>query len=168
MLAGSAEVHAPTIFTLSYAKSLNINLVDPPLRYNRVDLLKGDHGPFEAGAVTKFFVNPKAGKIIGDLAKPLVNANVGYSFTDWDKADMLPITESIAVTAMYSKLPDVIPSNGFVTANKVWKDAPKDKPVIWFKLYRHIEGGKLEAVPGAEIKKLDGITSVTWNNFKRD
>lgn len=52
-----------------------------------------------------------------------------------------------------------------VTATKTWVNGPAAKPEIWFKLYRQIESGPIEAVPGALIIKLpNGTTSVTWTD----
>ncbi len=43
-----------------------------------------------------------------------------------------------------------------VKGQKIWIDAPKQTPDIWFKLYRSTEGGELEEVPQAEILKVKG------------
>ena len=41
-----------------------------------------------------------------------------------------------------------------------------DKPTVWFKLYRNIEGGEPVAVEGAELKELpSGTESVTWEGM---
>ncbi|MDO5689877.1 MAG: Cna B-type domain-containing protein [Tissierellia bacterium] len=58
-----------------------------------------------------------------------------------------------------------------VTANKSWVNGPVDKPTTWFTLYRKIEGGTGERVTqdasGTAVspKKLEGISSVTWENM---
>ncbi|NLD88559.1 MAG: Cna B-type domain-containing protein, partial [Clostridiales bacterium] len=50
-----------------------------------------------------------------------------------------------------------------ISAQKIWVDSRNIHPTIWFKLYRHIEGGSLEEVPNAEIKELkSGNTKVRW------
>ena len=64
------------------------------------------------------------------------------------------------------------PSGITVTANKVWKDLPsgwtEHLPTIWFKLYRSVEGGTAEAVPGLAMQKLPaGVTQVSWNGLEK-
>ena len=61
----------------------------------------------------------------------------------------------------------VIPANAAAKAEKKWVGGPKDHPDIWFKLFRNVEGGMVEAVPGAEIKRLaNGTTVVEWNGLE--
>lgn len=60
-----------------------------------------------------------------------------------------------------------------VKATKVWDDSAlgesaKDveHPTVYFKLYRAIEGGEPEAVPGAALAKLEnGTTEYTWKEI---
>jgi len=50
-----------------------------------------------------------------------------------------------------------------ITAKKVWVNGHAPRPTVWFKLYRQVEGGTAEEVPGAEIKELpNGITTAKW------
>ena len=81
-----------------------------PDGYITVTFDKGEHGILTGKTV--YYVNPKAGKTIGDteIVKPKVTAEIGYKFTDWDKADTTPITgpEDIVVRAQYTALDDVI------------------------------------------------------------
>ena len=57
--------------------------------------------------------------------------------------------------------------NGNITANKVWQNGPNDRPTVWFRLYRNIDGETPTPVDGAEIKKLDnGTTKVEWSNLE--
>jgi len=55
-----------------------------------------------------------------------------------------------------------------VEATKVWSGGENlgtARPTVWFKLFRQVGNGTAEAVPGAVIKKLDGITSVKWEGI---
>ena len=57
--------------------------------------------------------------------------------------------------------------NGNITANKVWQNGPNDRPTVWFRLYRNIDGETPTPVDGAEIKKLDNSTTkVEWSNLE--
>ena len=62
-----------------------------------------------------------------------------------------------------------IPTQGVVTANKIWENGPTPRPTTWFKLYRSTDDGlTVEEVPVSEapIKELpDGTTSVTWTGL---
>ena len=55
-----------------------------------------------------------------------------------------------------------------VTATKKWIGGEKAnnglRPTVWFKLYRQIKDGALEAVPGASVKKVVS-DKATWNNI---
>ncbi|HHJ2557249.1 fibronectin binding protein [Streptococcus pyogenes] len=55
-----------------------------------------------------------------------------------------------------------------ITAKKIWVDAPKEKPIIYFKLYRQLSGEKEVAVDDAELKQINSESqqeiSVTWTN----
>ncbi|HEP1253874.1 TPA: fibronectin-bing protein SfbII [Streptococcus pyogenes] len=55
-----------------------------------------------------------------------------------------------------------------ITAKKIWVDAPKKKPIIYFKLYRQLPGEKEVAVDDAELKQINSEgqqeISVTWTN----
>ncbi len=100
-----------------------------------------------------------------DLAKTDASGNE-YVYTvrevDADGQDFVP--------AGYDKAEkDLTVTNTFeiaetdITATKVWVDGPAEKPATWFQLFRKIEGGAKEAVPGSAIKKLkNGQTEVTW------
>ncbi len=53
-----------------------------------------------------------------------------------------------------------------IEANKNWVNGPSDRPDIWFKLYRQLEGSQLEEVTEASIKKLSsGTTKVKWEGM---
>ena len=64
---------------------------------------KGAHGEFADGAVTKYFVNPNAGKTLADITKPGINAAEGWKHTGWDKADTEEIKANLTVTAQYKE-----------------------------------------------------------------
>lgn len=55
-----------------------------------------------------------------------------------------------------------------VTATKKWIGGEKAnnglRPTVWFKLYRQIKDGALEAVPGASVEKVVS-DKATWNNI---
>ncbi|HER5555436.1 TPA: fibronectin-bing protein SfbII [Streptococcus pyogenes] len=55
-----------------------------------------------------------------------------------------------------------------ITAKKIWVDAPKEKPIIYFKLYRQLPGEKEVSVDDAELKQINSEgqqeISVTWTN----
>ena len=60
------------------------------------------------------------------------------------------------------------PTDARAKAVKEWDGGPVEKPTVWFKLYRQVEGEDPEAVPisEAEIKELpDGITEVVWTGL---
>ncbi|MBU5428062.1 Cna B-type domain-containing protein [Tissierella pigra] len=64
----------------------------------------------------------------------------------------------------------VSPTNATAKAVKEWVNGPENRPTIWFKLYRHIEGGAKEEVPAVEapIKELkSGTTEVVWNTLTK-
>ena len=62
------------------------------------------------------------------------------------------------------------PLSGAVTGNKVWTGGIEtNRPTVYFKLFRQIEGGEVEAVPGAEVKALPhGTLQVQWTVDKQD
>ena len=86
-----------------------------PDGYITVTFDKGEHGSKIEGQKV-YYVNPKAGKTIGDteIAKPTVTPETGWKQkTDadaWDKDDGTPITgsEDIVVKAQYTPIDDVI------------------------------------------------------------
>ena len=79
-----------------------------PNGYVTVTFVKGEHGTKIEGQ-TVYYVNPNARKTIGDLARPKVEAEIGYKFTEWDKLDTKEITTDIEVSALYDKIDDIIP-----------------------------------------------------------
>lgn len=55
-----------------------------------------------------------------------------------------------------------------ITAKKEWVNGPSDKPLVYFRLYRHIQGEEASMVADAEIKVVDGQSNqVTWENLDK-
>ena len=73
------------------------------------------------------------------------------------------MTKGFTVTNTYQKIDK--------EANKVWKGELKEgetRPIIWFKLYRKVEGGEDQDVQDQEVEKLEnGTTKVTWKDLDR-
>ena len=80
-----------------------------PDGYITVTFDKGEHGKEIIGQ-TVYYVNPKAGKTIGDLSKPRVTPETGKKTDGWDTLDTEEIkgTNDIVVKAKYTALPDAI------------------------------------------------------------
>lgn len=78
-----------------------------PEGYVNLTFDKGEHGTLDGKTV--YYVNPKAGKTVGDIKKPSVTADTGHKFKGWDTKDTTPIESDITVTALYSGFEDVIP-----------------------------------------------------------
>ena len=54
----------------------------------------------------------------------------------------------------------------WIIARKVWSDETAEHPTIWFRLYRQTSDGQPEAVPNAELKKLEnGRLEVAWDGL---
>ncbi|MFR4764119.1 MAG: InlB B-repeat-containing protein, partial [Anaerococcus obesiensis] len=58
---------------------------DKPKGYVEVIFEKGKHGVLEG--ITKYYVNPKAGKKLKEIKHPEIKANNGYEKYGWDKDD---------------------------------------------------------------------------------
>ncbi|MDO5689257.1 MAG: Cna B-type domain-containing protein [Tissierellia bacterium] len=55
-----------------------------------------------------------------------------------------------------------------IKATKKWSGGITPRPTIWFKLYRQVSGGRLEAVPNTSILKLEnGTTEVVWTGLDK-
>ena len=78
-----------------------------PVDYVAVLFIGGDHANKLDGQFL-YYVNPKAGKTIGDLTKPTVTPDVGWKHTGWDVQDSTLIKDYIFVVAQYTALDDVI------------------------------------------------------------
>ena len=81
-----------------------------PEGYVTVTFDKGEHGK-EITGKTVYYVNPKAGKTLGDklIVKPTVTPKTGWKADGWDKEDTQSITGDLTVTAKYEAIADVIP-----------------------------------------------------------
>lgn len=83
-----------------------------PIDYVAVLFIGGDHANKVDGNAI-FYVNPKAGKTIGDLKKPKVTPDTGWKQkadpNAWDVSDDTVIKDYIFVVAQYEALNDVIP-----------------------------------------------------------
>ena len=80
----------------------NGNFNDKPHGYVEVIFEKGDHGDLEG--VTKYYVNPKAGKTLAEIAHPKIVAKTDYKVKGWDTDDKTVINNNIIVTALYEKI----------------------------------------------------------------
>ena len=91
-----------------------------PEDYVAVLFIEGEHAQKLEGQVL-YYVNPKAGKTIGDLKQPKITPDTGWNYKGWDKADTTEIKDYMFVVAQYEARPDVVPAlkgNG----------TPNDKP----------------------------------------
>ena len=75
---------------------------DKPHGYVEVIFEKGDHGDLEG--ITKYYVNPKAGKTLAEIAHPKIVAKTDYKVKGWDTDDKTVINNNIIVTALYEKI----------------------------------------------------------------
>ncbi|QQB62239.1 InlB B-repeat-containing protein [Anaerococcus vaginalis] len=80
----------------------NGNINDKPHGYVEVIFEKGDHGDLEG--ITKYYVNPKAGKTLAEIAHPKIVAKTDYKVKGWDTDDKTVINNNIIVTALYEKI----------------------------------------------------------------
>lgn len=78
-----------------------------PKGYARVVFKAGENGAFEAGEITAYDVLMKKDvkRTLGEVKKPKVKANDGFTFKAWDKADTteLVVNEKTEVTATYNQ-----------------------------------------------------------------
>ena len=104
---------AETTIKASYKDADEIIPYDPenptnkPIGYVRVTY-KAEEG-LSLKEAKAYYVNPEAGKTLGQLEKPEVEAKVGYTFDKWDKDDKTVIDKDLEVTAKAKKSEDVIP-----------------------------------------------------------
>lgn len=80
----------------------NGNINDKPHGYVEVIFEKGDHGDLEG--ITKYYVNPKAGKTLAEIAHPKIVAKTDYKVKEWDTDDKTVINNNLIVTALYEKI----------------------------------------------------------------
>ena len=94
----------------------NGNINDKPHGYVEVIFEKGDHGDLEG--ITKYYVNPKAGKTLAEITHPKIVAKTDYKVKGWDTDDKTVINNNIIVTALYEKIEKADPK----------PQEPKDPP----------------------------------------
>lgn len=94
----------------------NGNMNDKPHGYVEVIFEKGDHGDLEG--ITKYYVNPKAGKTLAEIAHPKIVAKTDYKVKGWDTDDKTVINNNLIVTALYEKIEKADPK----------PQEPKDPP----------------------------------------
>ncbi|WP_412259927.1 InlB B-repeat-containing protein [Peptoniphilus grossensis] len=109
-------------------------------------------------------------EIKGSTAK----ANPGYEFVKWintkgdtvsDNAKFVPSEKQSATYIAVFKAKDPIT----FTVNKVWEGDVSPLPTMNFTLYRKVDGGTEEAVPGAEVKEITKTnTEATWTNLPKE
>lgn len=85
-----------------------------PDGYVTLTFEKGNGGKTIEGQ-TIYYVNPKAdpAKTLGEITKPNVTPDTGYTFEKWDTEDSFPIKADKTVTAKYKELdPVIVPGPG--------------------------------------------------------
>ncbi|MDO5695818.1 MAG: Cna B-type domain-containing protein [Eubacteriales bacterium] len=94
----------------------------------------------------------------------------GREFTYYAKEPTAPANytatyseDKLTVTNTYT-----IPTAGEFTAEKKWTgDETVTRPTVLFTLYRQVEGGEPEAVPGVEAKEITATeTTATWTGLE--
>ena len=105
-LADKAGEVAETTFTAEFAEDVvpqkpGEDKPNVPDNFVLVEFKAGEHGTFADDVVTKYWVNPEAGKTLADVEKPTVVSKDNYKFTGWDKEDATEIKTALEVTAQY-------------------------------------------------------------------
>ena len=100
-------------------------------------------------------------------------ANPGYEFVKWintkgdtvsDNAKFVPSEKQSTTYIAVFKAKDPVT----FTVNKVWEGDVNPLPTMNFTLYRQVEGGTEEAVPGAEVKEITkDVTEATWTGLAK-
>lgn len=101
-------------------------------------------------------------------------AKPGYEFVKWintkgdtvsDDAKFVPSEKQSATYIAVFRAKDPVT----FTVNKVWSADIQDLPTMKFNLYRKVDGGQEEAVPGAEVKEITKTnTEATWTNLPKE
>ena len=154
-----------------------------PVDYVAVLFIGGEHAQKIDGK-TIYYVNPNAGKTLGDITKPIVTPDTGWKQKDdpdaWDVNDSTPIKDYIFVVAQYEAIDDVVPAlKDDGTAN----DKPAGYVTVTFKAGNNgniQENGaniaeKVYYVNPAKYVKLDapgtapktGYVFGSWNSDKK-
>lgn len=96
-----------------------------PQGYVVVHFLNGEHGRLSGETI--YYVNPKAGKTLKDIAqKPSVIEDTGYVFDKWSEDESTAIKKDLTIKAQYTERPDIITAGPDQTA-------PRGYVVIIFK-----------------------------------
>ena len=127
-----------------------------PDGYVTVTFDKGEHGTKIEGQ-TVYYVNPKANKTLGNLTRPRVEEEIGYKFTKWDKLDSKVISEDLTVSAIYDKIPEIIPKD---KPNGGENDKPEGYITVSFSAEKN---GKLE---GTSIYYIKPNTAVVLKGLE--
>ena len=118
-----------------------------PIDYVDVLFIGGDHANKVDGQIL-YYVNPKAGKTIGDLIKPTVTPDTGWKQKAdpdaWDVKDSTVIKDYIFVVAQYDAIADVIPKT---------KADDSEKPAGYVTVtFKSGDNGKIQE-KGADIEE---------------
>lgn len=133
----------------------NGNMNDKPHGYVEVIFEKGDHGDLEG--ITKYYVNPKAGKTLAEIAHPKIVAKTDYKGKGWDTDDKTVINNNLTVTAMYEKIEKADPNppeptNPPQPSNPSSTEPSGEKPSSSNEKDKTNNGGKLKPVSGDDKK----------------
>ena len=133
----------------------NGNMNDKPHGYVEVIFEKGDHGDLEG--ITKYYVNPKAGKTLAEIAHPKIVAKTDYKVKGWDTDDKTVINNNIIVTALYEKIEKADPkpqepTNPPQPSNPSSTEPSGKKPSSSNEKDKTNNGGKLKPVSGDDKK----------------
>lgn len=132
----------------------NGNINDKPHGYVEVIFEKGDHGDLEG--ITKYYVNPKAGKTLAEIAHPKIVAKTDYKVKEWDTDDKTVINNNLIVTALYEKIDKADPEpeepiNPPQTSNPSSTEPSKENPSSSNEKYKE-KDVKLQKVSGDDKK----------------
>ena len=133
----------------------NGNINDKPHGYVEVIFEKGDHGDLEG--ITKYYVNPKAGKTLAEIAHPKIVAKTDYKVKGWDTDDKTVINNNIIVTALYEKIEKADPKpqepkDPPQPSNPSSTEPSEEKPSSSNEKDKTNNGGKLKPVSGDDKK----------------
>ena len=133
----------------------NGNMNDKPHGYVEVIFEKGDHGDLEG--ITKYYVNPKAGKTLAEIAHPKIVAKTDYKVKGWDTDDKTVINNNIIVTALYEKIEKADPKpeepkDPPQPSNPSSTEPSGEKPSSSNEKDKTNNGGKLKPVSGDDKK----------------
>ncbi|MDD7761567.1 MAG: Ig-like domain-containing protein [Firmicutes bacterium] len=122
-----------------------------PEGYARVVFKAGAHGQFKENAVKAYDLLVKEGKsrTLGEVKKPGIVANAGYTFDKWDKTDdtVLVVNQKTEVTALYKQ-------NVIITDDP---NAPKKDGYARVS-YKTDERGKISAnINGSKVDNLNAV-----------